>query len=94
LAKISRKMKHILASVLFFLVISGFSQQIPQKYFVAFTDKNGSPYSISNPQAFLTQRAIDRRAGQGIPVIEEDLPVNPPYVTAVEATGVQVFTRC
>jgi serine protease AprX len=87
-------MKRPLTTVLFFLVITGFSQQIPQKYFVAFTDKNGTPYSISNPQAFLTQRAIDRRAAQAIPIIEEDLPVNPAYVTAVAATGVQVFTRC
>ncbi len=87
-------MKQILNLVLFFVVITGFSQQIPQKYFVAFTDKNGSPYSISNPQAFLTQRAIDRRAAQGIPIIEQDLPVNPPYVAGVAATGVQVFTQC
>jgi len=87
-------MKQILSMVLFFLVITGFSQQIPQKYFIAFTDKNGTPYSISNPQAFLTQRAIDRRTTQGIPIVEEDLPVNPAYVTVVAATGVQVFTRC
>jgi serine protease AprX len=88
------RIKQIVTTVLFFLVITGFSQQIPQKYFVAFTDKNGTPYSISNPQAFLTQRAIDRRAAQGIPIIEEDLPVTPAYVTAVAATGVQVFTQC
>ena len=87
-------MKQILTTVLFFIVITGFSQQIPQKYFVAFTDKNGSPYTISNPQAFLTQRAIDRRAVKGILIIEEDLPVNPSYVTGVAATGVQVFTQC
>ncbi len=88
------RIKQILTTVLFFIVITGFSQQIPQKYFVAFTDKNGTPYSISNPQAFLTQRAIDRRAVKGIPIIEEDLPVNPPYITAIAATGVQVFTQC
>jgi serine protease AprX len=86
-------MKQILTPVLFFLVITCFSQTISQKYFVAFTDKNGTPYSISNPQAFLTQRAIDRRAAQGIAVIEQDLPVTPSYVDAVAATGVQVFTR-
>jgi len=87
-------MKQILFTSLFFFAVSGFSQQIPQKYFIAFTDKNGTPYSINNPQAFLTQRAIDRRAAQGIPVIEEDLPVNPVYVTTIAALGVQVFTRC
>jgi serine protease AprX len=86
-------MKVKLTTVFVFIVITGCTQQIPQKYFVAFTDKNGTPYSISNPQAFLTQRAIDRRNNQGIPVIEQDLPVNPVYVDSVAAKGVQVFTR-
>ena len=84
-------MKKSLATVLFFLVITGFSQQIPQKYFVTFKDKNGTPYTINNPQAFLTQRSIDRRAAQGIPIIAEDLPVTPSYVTGLAATGVKVF---
>src|SRR5271157_1537024 len=87
-------MKQKFTLVLFFIVVTGCSQQIPQKYFVAFTDKNGTPYNIGDPQAFLTQRAIDRRNAQGIPIIEQDLPVNPAYVDSVAAKGVQVFTRC
>jgi serine protease AprX len=87
-------MKQLFSIVMFFVVISGFSQQIPQKYFVAFSDKNGTPYSINDPQAFLSQRAIDRRATQGISIIEEDLPVNPAYVNAVTALGAQLYTRC
>lgn len=86
-------MKKSLTIALFFLVITSFSQQIPQKYFVAFSDKNGTPYTIGNPLAFLTQRAIDRRNAQGIAITEEDLPVNPAYVTGVAAIGVQVYTR-
>jgi hypothetical protein len=84
-------MKKALTILLFLIVITGFSQ-IPQKYFVAFKDKNGTPYNINNPQAFLTQRAIDRRAKFGIPIIEEDLPVNPAYVNGIAALGAQVFT--
>jgi hypothetical protein len=84
-------MKKTLTIVLFLVVITGFSQ-IPQKYFVAFKDKNGTPYNINNPQAFLTQRAIDRRAKFGIAITEEDLPVNPTYVNGVAALGAQVFT--
>jgi serine protease AprX len=84
-------MKTILSATLLLLVISVYSQQIPQKYFVTFKDKNGTPYTISNPQAFLTQRSIDRRAAHWIPILEEDLPVNPAYVSSVRATGVQVI---
>ncbi len=64
-----------------------FSQVAPDKYWVRFTDKNNSPYSINNPEQFLSQKAIDRRVAQGIPIVENDLPVNPAYVQAVINTG-------
>jgi hypothetical protein len=86
-------MKKLFTIVLFLLVITSFSQ-VPQKYFVAFTDKNGTPYNINDPQAFLTQRSIDRREAQGIPIIERDLPVTPAYVSTIAALGAQVYTRC
>jgi len=57
------------------------------KYIVKFTDKNGTPYSISNPSAFLSQRAITRRTNQGIAITQNDLPVNPGYISSVLATG-------
>lgn len=70
-----------------------FSGVAPQKYLVQFTDKNGTPYSIDHPEAFLSVRSIQRRVNQGIPVIAEDLPVNPAYVTAVKNQGVTVLTQ-
>ncbi|PJB57289.1 MAG: serine protease, partial [Bacteroidetes bacterium CG_4_9_14_3_um_filter_41_19] len=54
-------------------------QVAPDKYFIQFTDKNNSPYSINQPEEFLSQRAIDRREKYGIVITEEDLPVNPAY---------------
>ncbi|MEI6684261.1 MAG: S8 family serine peptidase [Bacteroidota bacterium] len=53
----------------------------PQKYFIEFRDKNNSPYSVNRPGEFLTQRALDRRARQGIAISENDIPVNPSYIT-------------
>ena len=53
------------------------------KYFIQFTDKNNSPYSISNPSAFLSPRAIQRRTNQGLAIIQNDLPVNPAYIDSV-----------
>ena len=70
------------------LVIQTWAQIGPDKYFVEFRDKTGTPYSISDPGAFLTQRAIDRRNAQDIAVTEQDLPVNPAYVSGVAALGV------
>ncbi len=65
----------------------GYAQIAPDKYFVQFIDKNNSPYSIGNPEEFLTQRAIDRRLRQGILVVENDLPVNPQYLQGVTDEG-------
>ena len=78
---------------LFFLILCGSAQIGPYKYFVKFTDKNGTPYSIYNPSAFLSQRAIQRRTNQAIQITQEDLPVNPSYVTQVANIGVTVLTR-
>jgi hypothetical protein len=63
------------------------AQIAPDKYWIRFTDKNNSPFSIENPEAFLSQKAIDRRNVQGIPIAENDLPVNPSYLSAVANTG-------
>lgn len=59
-------------------------------YLVYFKDKNNSPYSIDNPQAFLSDGAIARRSKQKISIVERDLPVNPDYVSQLKANGVQV----
>ncbi|HNS30040.1 MAG TPA: S8 family serine peptidase [Tenuifilaceae bacterium] len=61
------------------------------KYFVAFADKKGTPYSTDNPEAYLSQRSIERRNRQGIEIIERDLPVSPDYIEQVEQTGAKVL---
>lgn len=86
------QMKKLL--LLFILtIIQGliFGQIAPNKYYVQFTDKNNSPYSIGNPSEYLSQRAIDRRAMQGIPVDEKDLPVNPAYIQGVAGSGAVIL---
>ncbi|MBN8702459.1 MAG: S8 family serine peptidase [Bacteroidetes bacterium] len=68
-----------------FIVFNSFviGQTAPTKFWVQFTDKIGTPYSISNPSAFLSAKAIERRLKQNIAIAENDLPVNPSYVTGV-----------
>jgi serine protease AprX len=85
-------MKTLSIAILLILVSFTTSAQIsPNKYFVRFTDKNNSPYSIDNPSEFLSQRAIDRRLNQGIPVDITDLPVNPAYLQGVSSTGATIL---
>ena len=74
-------------------VAAAFAQS-PAKYWVAFTDKKGTPYSIDKPEAFLSPRALELRKAHGIAIDERDLPVNPDYVRQVLAldTAARCFT--
>ena len=67
--------------------------QYPTKYWIHFTDKNNNAYSISNPSAFLSARALQRRTNQNIPVITEDLPVTQAYVDSILTHGASVINR-
>ena len=60
-------------------------------YWVKFTDKANSPYSIDNPDEFLSPRALERRARLGIEIDEYDIPVNPQYLQAVADCGAQLL---
>ncbi len=60
-------------------------------YWVKFTNKADSPYSIDNPSEFLSQRAIERRERLGIDIDEYDIPVNPQYLQAVADCGAQIL---
>jgi len=59
-------------------------------YWIEFTDKNNSPYSLSAPEAFLSARSIQRREKQNIAITEEDFPVNPDYLTQIGEAGARV----
>ncbi len=67
------------------------SGQALNKYWVQFTDKKNTPYSILQPQEFLSPRSIERRKRQGISIDINDLPVNPDYVNAIKKLGGKVY---
>lgn len=75
--------------VLLFLPASLIAQA--DRYFVSFKDKSNSPYSLSNPLQFLSQKCLDRRARENFAASEEDFPVNANYVQQVKATGAEVY---
>ena len=89
-------MRRNILFLLTILLLSGglsYAQVAPNKYFIQFTDKNNSPYSLSHPEEFLTARAIARRQAHDIPIVENDLPVNQSYVQKVASYGVKILTR-
>jgi len=68
-------------------------QTAPDKYRILLSDKNNSPFNTANPQAFLSNRAIQRRLNQNIPIKQNDIPVNQSYVSAVKNTGATILTK-
>ena len=83
-------MKKFVLAALCAFTLSEVAAQTPMKYWVQFTDKGNNPYSLSNPSAYLSSRALQRRTNQGIAIDSLDLPVTPMYVAGVAATGVTV----
>lgn len=63
------------------------AQTGPATYWVQFTDKANTPYTLSAPEEFLSARSLARRQKQGIALDESDLPVDPAYVSALLAAG-------
>lgn len=72
--------KGIISALLIVLCVSEIKAQQQYAYVVSFTDKNNTPYLLSNPISYLSQRAIDRRTAQGIAVDSTDLPVLDTYI--------------
>jgi len=67
-----------------------FSQNDLSNYWITFTDKKDTPYSIFRPQAYLSPRAIAKRQQFHIPIDSLDLPISPSYLNEVRAVGVKI----
>ena len=87
-----------LAGAIFVCCIWAFSNSLyaqiqvaPDRFRIEFTDKNHNSYSISQPELFLSQRALQRRARQGIEVDYNDLPVSYFYIDSLKRMGFEVL---
>lgn len=56
-------------------------------------DLDHTPFSVNRPSKFLSQRSIDRRKRQGIPVDLTDLPVAPAYEKQVAESGIEIVGK-
>ena len=84
--------KKLLLILITFSLSNNISAQ--NRYVIKFTDKINTPFTISNPLAYLSQRAIDRRNNYGIAIDQSDLPVDPAYIQQVDAiSGVTVLNH-
>ncbi|WMJ74321.1 S8 family serine peptidase [Cytophagaceae bacterium ABcell3] len=80
--------------LLFFLLLTvtfPVWSQSYRKHVIRFSNKEGTPYSVFEPEEFLSERAIDRRDKYNIPITEDDLPVNPAYCDSIRSTGASLL---
>ena len=56
-------------------------------------DLDHTPFSVNRPSEFLSQRSIDRRKRQGIPIDLTDLPVAPAYEKQVTDAGIEIVGK-
>ncbi len=79
------------SALMLLLMMCLYSKAQSDRYIISFKDKNNSPYLLSEPEKFLSQRAIARRNRNHVPIATEDIPVNATYVSQVKATGASTF---
>ena len=85
--------RFFIALLLIGITLWGVAQN-PNCYRIYLSNKNNSPFSISNPSAFLSPRAIAKRTTYNIPVTIQDLPVNEAYINQIKAfdANIQVLS--
>lgn len=80
--------------LLLFVFLYTFVAQAQEDAWVYFNDKPDAAYYLANPLQMLTQRALDRRAAQGISLANSDVPIAQAYIDQVTAsTGITVMAK-
>ena len=83
--------KSSIVNLFFFYILLAISANTvaqSKKYVVYFKDKlPGNSYSVSNPGAFLSAKAISRRTNQNLAIDSTDVPVKAAYIQGVKNTG-------
>lgn len=79
-----------LITLAFVLLIQLSNAQTPA-YWVRLKDKNENTFSLKQPEAFLSPKALERRQRQHIEIVQNDLPVSASYIQQIRMTGVQLI---
>ncbi|RKD87736.1 S8 family serine peptidase [Mangrovibacterium diazotrophicum] len=66
------------------------AQALQNYYWIGFKDKNGSAFSLAQPDDFMSARALTRRSKQGIVVDNFDLPVSQVYIDSLKTLGFSI----
>jgi serine protease AprX len=84
--------RKLIWGLMIILAESAYSQLAPGLYLVWLKDKEHSTHTLSHPETFLSERAIQRRIRQGIPFDYADLPVSSYYTDSLQKMGIRIHT--
>ena len=82
-----KKRSSIILVFIFILFMKAFADH---KFRIYLKDKDQSEFTIDNPKAFLSDRAIERREKQKIRVEESDLPLSEVYTNTIQDLGFSI----
>lgn len=80
-------MKRFALCLLTILTLVQTNEAQVSRYIIRFRDKGSNPYTLNNPSAYLSQKAIDRRTKYSIAIDSTDLPVTPRYIDSIRLAG-------
>src|SRR5678815_3413233 len=84
-------MKKLFGCLLTVWALSLTSQAQVSRYIIKFKDKGSNSFSVQNPSAYLSQKAIDRRTRYSIVIDSTDLPVTLRYLDSVRLAGAVII---
>lgn len=82
--------RFVFLSVFLLLAAGALARQDTLKYRISLKDKAATTYSLEQPEAFLSEKAIARRMKQQLPIDSTDLPVCSRYVEEIRRQGVGI----
>ncbi|MBS1513096.1 MAG: S8 family peptidase [Bacteroidetes bacterium] len=80
-------LKKSILLVLYWMITGSCATAQSTRFIVTFKNKGANPFSISNPSAYLSNRAIQRRQRYNLAVDSSDLPITPRYIDSVRLSG-------
>ncbi|MFA9391919.1 MAG: S8 family serine peptidase [Prolixibacteraceae bacterium] len=82
--------KYLIFLCLLYSVVLNGKEAVGNIYWVQFNTKINTPYLLSEPEYFLSHRALARRERQNIAIDSTDLPVNPAFIDSLSTLGFYV----
>lgn len=60
---------------------------------LALKDKKGTPYTLTEPEKYLSLKSVERRRKQGLSIDSTDLPISPAYLRQISKRGVTIVGK-